>query len=373
MTGAAEFAAFRRLFPAMERLTYLNTATAPPAARPVLEALRRAEGEWERGEFSWQAWEGQAHATREVFGRLVGAEADRVALMGSVAEAAATVAASLPPGRVVVGEREFQSNLLPWVALRRRGWDVAEVPAEGGVVPTERLASAVTKDTVLVAISEVQSSNGFRVRLRDVARACRAVGSRLFVNVTQSLGALRFDAGIQADYVTGHGYKWLLAPRGAAWLAVRGDRLDELRPLIPNWHSVEEPYADYYGSSMPLAATASRLDTSMAWFPWVGARAALDLVTSLDAEAVERRCLELAAAFRSGAEERGYGTVPGEAPSQIVAVDVPEPDELKRRLADRRVIGAVRGGFLRLGFHAFNDGADVEAALDALPERRRHR
>ena len=367
MTGATDLAAFRREFPALERVTYLNTATSPPAARPVLEALRRAAAEWESGEFSWQAWEREGQATREAFGRLVGADAGAVALMGSVAEAAATVAASLPPGRLVVGEREFQSNLLPWVAMRERGFEIVEVPAGDGVVSTERLASAVTPGTVLVAISEVQSSNGFRVRLAELAAACRAAGARLFVNLTQALGALRFDPAVDADYVAVHGYKWLLAPRGAAWLAVRRDRLDELRPLLPNWHSVEEPYADYYGSTMPLAAGASRLDTSMAWFPWVGARAALDLVASLDAAAVERRCLELAATFRAGAAERGYRTVPQEAPSQIVAVDVPRADELKRRLADGRVIAAVRGGYLRLGFHAFNDPSDVEAALKALP------
>ena len=40
----------------------------------------------------------------------------------------------------------------------------------------------------------------------------------------------------------------------------------------------------------------------------------------------------------------------------IVLVGVPE----------HRVLAAVRGGFLRIGFHAFNTDADVAAALDAL-------
>jgi selenocysteine lyase/cysteine desulfurase len=31
-----------------------------------------------------------------------------------------------------------------------------------------------------------------------------------------------------------------------------------------------------------------------------------------------------------------------------------------------RVLAAVRGGFLRLGFHAFNNEDDVDAALEAL-------
>ncbi|MGH2725084.1 MAG: aminotransferase class V-fold PLP-dependent enzyme [Actinomycetota bacterium] len=362
-----DFAAFRALFPALQHKVWLNAATLPPAARPVLEALRRVEGEWEQGEGSWQAWEEEADATREQFARLIGGQATGVALLPTVAEAAATVAASLPPGRVVVGEREFQSNLFPWLALRDRGFQVVEVPATDGVVSTEALVEAITEGTVLVTVSEVQSSNGYRVRIADVAERARAVEARLFVNGTQALGVLRFDQeAIRADYVACHGYKWLLAPRGTSWLHVREDRIDELAPLAPNWKSVERPYEEYYGGPLRMPQEARKLDISLAWFPWVGARAALGLILSLDPAAVEARCLALAAELREGLRGRGFRTVPQEEPTHIVALEVPDPVALRRGLLERRVVGAVRGGFVRLGFHAFNDETDVAAALDAL-------
>ena len=357
---------FRVLFPALERWVWLNTPTVPPAARPVLNALHRVEAEWEAGEFSWQAWEAEAEATREQFAHLVGAADGTVALASSMAECAATVAASLPPGKVVVGEREFRSNLAPWLALRRRGFDVTEVPARDGVVGTEDLAGTIDDATLLVAVSEVQSSNGFRVRLADLAERCREHDARLFVNATQSLGALRLDVeSLGVDYVACHGYKWLLAPRGAAWLYVRPDRLDELLPLAPNWHSVPDPYEDYYGEAA-LAEDARKLDVSWAWFSFVGARAALDLHLSLDRAAVEERCLGLAAAFREEASRRGFDLVPEDAPSQIIGVRVPDADAVRARMKERRVLAAVRGGFLRLGFHAFNNESDVGAALQTL-------
>ncbi|HEV8681885.1 MAG TPA: aminotransferase class V-fold PLP-dependent enzyme [Actinomycetota bacterium] len=357
---------FRALFPALERWVWLNTPTVPPAARPVLDALRRVETEWEAGEFSWQSWEAEAEATREQITRLVGAPDGTVALSTSMSECAATVAASLPPGKVVVGEREFRSNLAPWLALRRRGFDVTEVPAKDGVVRTEDLAGAVDEATVLLAVSEVQSSNGFRVRLPELAERCRQHGTRLLVNATQSLGALRLDVEeLGIDYLACHGYKWLLAPRGAAWLYVRPDRLDEMLPLAPNWHSVPDPYEDYYGEA-PLAEDARKLDASWAWFSFAGARAALDLVLSLDRVAVEERCLRLAASFREEASGRGFDLVPEEAPTQIIGVRLPDAGVVRERMKERRVLAAVRGGFLRLGFHAFNDDSDVAAALDAL-------
>lgn len=359
--------AFRGEFPALERVVWLNTPTAPPGARPVLAELRRVQDEWERGEFSWRAWEAEAYATRGRFARLLGAEEDQVALMSSISEAAATVAASLPPGRVVVGAREFRSNLFPWLALRDRGFEVVEVPAEDGVVRGEALAEHTTPGTVLVAVSEVQSSNGFRVHLAGLAERAREVGARLFVDACQSAGALRVDlAAADPDFVAAHGYKWLLGPRGAAWLYVRPDRLDELAPLVPSWKSPEDPYADYYGGPLEYAKGARRLDTSLAWFSWPGARAALDLILSLDPADVEARCLGLAGAFREGAEARGFRLVPEEVPSHVVGLVLPDPERVGRALRERRVVAAVRGGFLRLGFHAFNDEGDVEAALAAL-------
>jgi selenocysteine lyase/cysteine desulfurase len=364
-----DLAAFRAQFPALQSVAYLNNATAAPGAIPVLEALRRVETEWEAGEFSWQAWEAEGEASRELFARLVGGRAEDVALLPTVAEAAATVAGSLPHGRVVVGEREFTSNLFPWLALRDRGFDVVEVPAPDGVTRTEALVEAITDGTVLVTVTEVQSSNGFRVHLEDIGRRCRDVGARLFVDGCQSLGALRLDApAAGVDFVAAHGYKWLLAPRGAAWLWVRPDRLEEIRPLAPNWKSIPEPYTEYYGGPLTLAPTARKLDAPLVWFSWPAARAALELLRSLDAEAVERRCLELAASFRDEAVGRGFDLVPEDAPTQVVAIRVSDPREVRERLLARKVIGAVRADLLRLGFHAYNDESDVAAALDALGE-----
>jgi hypothetical protein len=81
---------------------------------------------------------------------------------------------------------------------------------------------------------------------------------------------------------------------------------------------------------------------------------------------VERRCLELAGAFREEAQRRGFSLVPEEAPTQVVGVRVPDPIGVRKRLLHRKVIAAVRSDLLRLGFHAYNDESDVASALDAL-------
>lgn len=362
-----DLAEFRAQFPALADHTWLNTATAPPAARPVAEELRRVQREWETGEFAWTDWESEAYATRPLFAELIGADPDEVALASSVSYAAATVAASLTPRTIVVGAREFRSNYFPWVALGDRGFEIVEVPADGrGVVTTDALLDRVTEGA-LVAVSEVQSSNGYRIDLPKLSREVHERGGRIFVDLCQSVGCLRIDVGaLGIDYAATHGYKWLLAPRGAAWLYVRRDHVDECRPLTPSWKSPEDPYAEYYGGPLEYAKTARKLDVSLAWFSWPGARAALELLRSLDAAAVEERALSLARAFREGAAEHGYDVCVEEVPSQIVGMEIPDAEALQGRLRDQRVVAAVRGGFLRMGFHGFNDEGDVERGLAAL-------
>jgi selenocysteine lyase/cysteine desulfurase len=114
--------AFREMFPALTQQAWLDTPASAPGAMPVTSALTSAITSWQEGSLGAADRETAAPQARAGFARYLGVPEAHVALMGSVAEAAATVAASLPGrgGRVVVGDSEFRSNLVPWLALEAR-------------------------------------------------------------------------------------------------------------------------------------------------------------------------------------------------------------------------------------------------------------
>ena len=355
---------FRGMFPALTRQAWLDTPASAPGAMPVAAALATAITSWQDGSLDAEGWERAAPQARAGFARYLGVPEAHVALMGSVAEAAATVAASLPGrgGTVVVGDSEFRSNLFPWLALEARGSRVIRVPA-GGAGRTDSLLAAIDEQTALIAVSHVMSDDGERIDLARLRAAADSVGARVFADVTQSLGVL--DVGLAAsrpDYLAVHGYKWLLCPRGAAWLVT--PHHGELRPLMPSWKSVAD--GGYFGGSLRLAAGAARCDTSPAWLSWVGAGSAIALLSQLPAAAVERHCLALATAFREGALDAGAVPVSTGPPSHIVAVRVGDPDSVRARLRSGEVRARVLGDRLRVGFHYFNNDHDVAAALGAL-------
>lgn len=361
-----DLSSFREQFPVLGGKVWLKTPSGGPAAIAVLAALRDAVGRWEQGDLVLRAWDAEAQQTRALFARILGADVGQIALTTSVSQAAATVAALLSRGRVVVGEQEFRSNLFPWLALRERGFVVSEVPMPDGVLRTERLLEAIGSDVALVAVSDVQSGSGSRVDLVAIGDRCREVGARLFVDATQSVGVLRFPLAEAApDYVAVHGYKWLVAPRGAAWFYVRDQVRDQV-PLAPSWRSAPDPFASFYGGPLALAMDARRFDSSLGWPTWLGARAALQLIGSLDIEAAESRALALADRFVLELADLGLPVAGSDMRSHIVSFAVPAQERALERLAAAGILVTVRGGRVRAGFHAFNDETDVDRAVVAV-------
>ncbi|MFJ2203441.1 aminotransferase class V-fold PLP-dependent enzyme [Streptomyces violaceusniger] len=353
---------FRKLFPALRAFTWLDTPGSPPGAAPVVQALGETVEAWSTGVFDWLAWDAATSEARSLFANWIGVEADTVSTMGSLAEAAATVAASLPQGRVVVAAEDFRSNLFPWMARR----DVVPVPARGGRTCTEDLIEALDERSVLLAVSEVTSKDGQRLDLAALRAATERVGARLFVNLTQSLGALRFDvAAVRPDYLAVHGYKWMLCPRGAAWLVSREDRLAELKPLAPNWKSAGPPHG-FFGGALNLPDVGGRLDSSPAWFSWIGACAALRLLRELDPIQVEQHCLGLANQLVERAGDLGFRPVVEGNLSHIVVLQTDQAEALSNRLLEKGVRATALGDRIRFGFHYFNDDQDVQRLIAAL-------
>jgi selenocysteine lyase/cysteine desulfurase len=327
---------------------YLDTATygLPPGS--ALAAVEEAVASW-RKRGSWLRWEEDGEACRELFAKIIGAEAGEIAYVAAASVAAGVVAASLPAGNgdnVVLYERDFDSVLFPWRPLADRGVELRSLPLE-------RLAEGIDERTALVAVSLVQSADG---RVPDL-EAIKATGARLFLDGTQAVGAVPVELD-GVDYLVAHSYKWLLSPRGLAFFYVRPDRLPELTPWLAGWKSRSNPYGDYYGAP-ELAADAHRLDVSIPWFSTGGARASLGLIAELGQERIAAHNLDLARRFASGLRLT-------EPVSPIVRVEVERAEEAVERLRQAGVACSARSGSIRFAFHLYNDDEDVGLALEAL-------
>ena len=322
--------------------TYLNTASIGVPPVTAADAVADAVTGWRRGSGRPTDFDGPVATARAAYGRLVGMPADRVAIGANVSGLVSVVAAGLPPrSRVLVVRGDFTSLTWPFAT---RGHEVTEVE------PEELAERAPSAD--VVAVSVVQSADG-RIADLGALRDARASGTRVVLDATQAAGWLDADLG-WADAVVCGAYKWLLSPRGAAWLAVHPEW--ELPAEQAGWYAGADVWSSVYGLPLRLAPDARALDTSPAWYSHVGAAVALPWLAGLDRAAVHAHCTGLADALR-----RGLGLDP--AGSAIVAVRTPNAQE---RLAAAGIVCAARAGAARLAFHLYNTEADVQRALDAL-------
>ena len=224
-------------------------------------------------------------------------------------------------------------------------------------MPLADVAEAIDARTTLVAVSAVQSSTGEVADLDAITEAARHHGALVAVDATQAVSWLPLDAS-RFDVVACAAYKWLMSPRGTAFMAVRPELLGELLPIAAGWYAGEDVHATYYGPPLRLARDARRLDLSPAWFSWVGTQPALELIERIGVDRIHAHDVALANRFRAG-----LGLPPGD--SAIVTTDVPGAEE---RLARAGIRASVRAGALRVSFHVYNADADVDRALEALVE-----
>jgi selenocysteine lyase/cysteine desulfurase len=328
---------------------YLNTASYGLPPKRAFEALQSALADWRVGATSWEPWADAADASRALFARLVHAAPEDVALGAGVSQLVSHLATGLPEkARVLVPDIEFTSIVFPWLVQGARGVDVR-------FVPPRELAETIDAGTDVVAFSAVQSSTGEVAPVDEIVRAARHHDALVVVDATQAVGWLPVDAR-DVDLLLCAAYKWLLAPRGAAFMVVGPRLADGLAPVMANWWATADYRNGYYGPPLRLAETARRFDISPAWFSWVGAAPALEVLLEIGIDEIRTHNVALANRFRDA-----MGLDP--ADSAIVPV---EADGAADRLAAARVRAAVRAGNARLSFHVYNTEEDVELAVAAL-------
>jgi len=303
--------------------------------------------EWRHGRTTWAPWDRSVGVARATWARLHGVSESDVAVGAQVSAFTGLVAQSLPRGaRVVCAEGDFTSVLWPFMV---GDFEVA-------VVPLADVAEAVDGSTALVAISAVQSSDGRLADLDALAAAAAHHGAQIFLDATQASGWLPLDAS-RFDFVAAAAYKWLMSPRGTAFMAMRPAATERLTPRLAGWYAGDDPFETNYGAPLRLAPDARRFDVSPAWLSWVGCAPALDVLEQVGIEAIRAHNVGLANRLRAGLGLEA-------SDSAIVRVVLGREGEEALRAAG--VMATERDGGVRFSCHLWNTAADVDRALEAL-------
>ena len=212
------YACQRELFDLPDGLTYFNTASQSPCLNTSFSAgergLRRKLHPWSADR---AALPGEMERCRDLFGGLLGATADDVAIVFATSYGIASAAANLPlaPGQdVLMLEAQFPSNVYAWQRLAdQSGGGIRYVPRGADFDWTGPVLEALDDGVGIVALPNCHWCDGALVDLEPISAECVRRGIPLIVDATQSIGVKPLNLEtVPADFIVASGYKWLLCP-----------------------------------------------------------------------------------------------------------------------------------------------------------------
>jgi kynureninase len=373
--AVTDWTAWRDEFPILSRRTYLNSCSLGALSRRALDSIATFHEDWhDRGASAWyETWVGRLDELRGRVGGMLNAERRDIALCASTSAALATLASAFDYGRrnrVIVAELDFPTVAYQWMV--RPGVELVRIPSDDGVsTDPQRVADAIDDRTAVVAISHVYFTTGAIQRMDGIAEAARRHGALFLVDAYQSAGQLPIDVqALGADALVTGPLKWLLGGPGLAYLCVRAEWWQRLRPTTTGWFAARDQFA-FDIHHFEFRDDARRFELGTPALPTVhSALGGQSIIDDIGMPAIRRRNSELTEYLLAGLDAAGFRVRGAAAPadrSALVMIRHDDPAGAVAQLAEQGIIVDARPGYVRVSPHFYNTRDELDAFVAALP------
>ena len=368
----------KQMISTVSRCIYFDAASMAPLPACVGEKMSRFVRHKESLPLDYNVMFGNTVGPcREKLAALINAQPEEIAFFSSVAQGINTAAWCIPfheGDNVILCDREFASNVYPWIEMGlRRKVEVRIVPNDGGGLTVDLLNRYADSRTKAVSVSSVEFGDGYRTDLAAIGQWCREHQAFFTVDSAQSLGVLPMDVQkYQIDYMAGLSGKWMMGSFGAGFLYVRKELIEATTPPFPSMDSMEKApdCLDYTPKYKP---TAVRFETGALNLPGIAAMSdVMDLCNGIGYENIYAAASDVAAYFTQQLLSLGIRPAPcalkDETRSCIISFEMPDAQAACRFLNEHDVCCVERIGLVRTGIHAYNTREEADRVCSLLKD-----
>jgi isopenicillin-N epimerase len=362
---------------------FLNHGSFGACPRPVFEAYQEWQRRLERQPvlFLGRELAGLEFAARQALGDYLNAVADDLVYVPNATHGVNIIARSLglgPQDEILTTDHEYGACDNTWEFLCRKSGahyihQPVSTPLDSDEEIIAQLWQGVTPRTRLIFISHITSPTALILPVQAICRRARQQGILTLVDGAHAPGQIPVDLGaVGADFYTGNCHKWMLSPKGAAFLYARREVQSLIEPLVVSWgYSADE-----------RTTSGSRYIDLLQWTGTKDPAAALSVPHAIQFmrehnwPRVSSECHDLAVGTRrrlnalTGLEALGAE----HAFHQMFSIHLPESVDLawlKTRLYDEyrvEVPTMFWNGMklMRISVQAYNNGSDADALIDGL-------
>ena len=254
---------FRAEFDLDPKLIYLNSGSVSICPRSVNRVAQKAREEFELNP-TLHLFESKArmwHVQQKV-GEYFHARPQDVFLRCNITLAINNFVLGyrpLPKGEILVNDLEYGAvvNVMKWRAQKEgHEFRTFKLPSEPkdleGLTSAqlvERVVRELKPETRMLLISEVTTSNGLVMPIKEIAAETRSRGILLIVDSAHGPGAVPIDFREfeDVDFWGGNLHKWMMAPKGTAFGWIPERHHDSVDPHPIGWTTYEtgEVFKDF--------------------------------------------------------------------------------------------------------------------------------
>jgi isopenicillin-N epimerase len=365
-------------------IVFLNHGSYGAAPKPVFEAYQSWQRRLERQPvlFLGRELPELMRESRMALGKYLNADAEDLVYIPNATHGVNIVAHSLqlkPGEEILTTDHEYGACDYTWdVFSKKTGANYIHehisLPVSSEEEIVEEFWQGVTPRTKVIYLSHISSPTALRLPVEKICQRARNAGILSIIDAAHAPGQIAVDLQLLgADIVFGNCHKWMLAPKGAAFLYVRREIQNLINPLIVSWGM----------NPTPDIATGSRFIDILQWTGTKDPTAALTVPTAIqfmkDQDWENVRC-ECHALLRQAIEricdltqlsslyplDSGFYSQMGIAPLPLSDLAL-----LKSRLyAEYQIevplIQWQDKQFVRISIQGYNTQKDVDALVDGL-------
>ncbi len=371
-----------------ENVVFLNHGSFGACPRPVFESYQAWQLKLERQPVAFldpdrglSSWMRDA---RVALAGELGTQADNIVGMMNATYALNVVAQSLDlkaGDEILTTDHEYAALEKTWAYIARRtGAKIVSViiplPLTSESDFTDSIRAGMTDRTRVLFFSHITSATALLFPIEKIVAEARARGIFTVIDGAHTPGhiALNLDA-LGADFYAGNCHKWLMAPKGSAFLHVRPELQSMINPLVIShgWTADNVQPAPFGGTPFIDSLEIQGTRDPSAWLAVpdaIGFRAAHDWNTV--ASECRRLVQDTAARVAAWSGLKSFGSSEYCAP-QMVAMPIPDCDplQLQRQLLAEHSIEIPcfkwqEHTIVRVSAQGYNSQAQMDRLVKAL-------
>lgn len=365
---------YRSLFPVLHTHTHLGSCSQGALATPVSKAIQAYHDSLILNGNNWSESVSKLEETRMKFAKFICSEDDEIAVLPSVSEAISALANSLSyqqgKNKIVFTDIDFPTVGHIWSAQKTYSNEISMIRSYNGEISLEQYEKEITPNTLITCISHVNFQNGYKQDIKEIANIVHKKGSLLFVDAYQSAGQIPINVKeLGIDILATGTRKYMLGIPGVAFLYVKKELAEQLKPRVTGWFGQKEESAfDIYNPV--YAAGTRRFETGTPSFISVyAACTAMELLNEVGVRNIEIYLRELTEFAMQYGQEKGLeitGPLSITNRSSLTSFVVQDASRVEEKLRDKNIIVSARKDTIRIAPHFYNNKNEIKYAIDEL-------